>query len=608
MQAAGPLIHDIQAVVFALVAAGVVVAAEAAAIVLDRQAQGFAVLAQLQPDIFRVGVAQAVGKRLAGDLQQVDLLAGRQLESQAVELQVHLEIAATGELLGGRFELAHQPGIVDLQAEGGQQFAQLAVGIVHPFAQFGGDVLQGAHRFATAHQGLHAADLQLHVGQGLGQGVVELAGDDRALLEQQQAMVLFALALERQRGADQVGQGLDQFGFPGLRGMVVEEVRLELAQFAALVADAEALPADGLVALAAGAIADRADVPAAGAMQGDQLLRRGLQLALQAQRQAQPRQALLEAPDQLVQAFGVGQPRGQAAAALIQQLEGGIGLLQVVGLLPHQGFQGAVGLLDGLGHGVEAGGQLAQFVLGLVVDPHLELAATKTLGGLHQFLQRRDHAVLQLVQAQQQDEQGGEQRRALDQLLPGLLMFALALQQADELVQLFDEGQGQGLERRGVVPFQGRLQFVVPALLDLPVAAQQVGVGAVFQHGPERLAVEALLQALADTLDVFGAGAGGQLPAQVVGLHAHRARGIDGRRVALAEPGDQPGAQGTGQRQHGDQDHRQAGAGGQGAAQPADHGRGPQLSRLRMKERRAGMESSRGGWRWFCRRSLALYL
>ncbi|MNJ49082.1 hypothetical protein D3C77_442980 [compost metagenome] len=141
-------------------------------------------------------MAQAVGQRLAGDLQDVDLFAGRQFEGQVVDVQVHLEGTAAGEFLRRVLEALSQAGVVNLQAEGGQQFAQLAVGVVQPFAQLGGHTFEGFHRFATAHQGLHAADLQLHVGQRLGQGVMQLAGDDRALFEQQQAMVLLALALE----------------------------------------------------------------------------------------------------------------------------------------------------------------------------------------------------------------------------------------------------------------------------------------------------------------------------------------------------------------------------------------------------------------------------
>ncbi|MNJ68493.1 hypothetical protein D3C77_647470 [compost metagenome] len=75
-----------------------------------------------------------------------------------------------------------------------------------------------------------------------------------------------------------------------------------------------------------------------------------------------------------------------------------------------------------------------------MIDPSLELATAKALGRIHQFLQRADNAALQFVQANEQDDHGDEQGRALDHLLPGLFMFALALQQVDEMVELFDEG------------------------------------------------------------------------------------------------------------------------------------------------------------------------
>ncbi|MNE30687.1 hypothetical protein D3C80_1242190 [compost metagenome] len=156
--------------------------------------------------------------------------------------------------------------------------------------------------------------------------------------------------------------------------------------------------------------------------------------------------------------------------------------MQVQGLLQDLGLQGAVRLFDGFGHGVEAHGQLSQLIRGAIVDPGLEVAPAKALGCLHQLLQRSDHAVLQFVQANQQDDHGGEQGDALDHLLPGLLVLALALQQADEPVQLFDEGQGAGLKRRPVATDQGRMQCLVPVLLDLLVAALQVGIGTVFQH------------------------------------------------------------------------------------------------------------------------------
>ncbi|MNJ77759.1 hypothetical protein D3C77_753390 [compost metagenome] len=53
---------------------------------------------------------------------------------------------------------------------------------------------------------------------------MQLAGDHRALLEDQQAVLLLALAFQRQRGADQVGQRLDQFHFPRLGKAAIGEV------------------------------------------------------------------------------------------------------------------------------------------------------------------------------------------------------------------------------------------------------------------------------------------------------------------------------------------------------------------------------------------------
>ena len=66
--------------------------------------------------------------------------------------------------------------------------------------------------------------------------------------------------------------------------------------------------------------------------------------------------------------------------------------------------------------------------------------------------------------------------------MPALLLFALALQQVDELVQLFNEGQGLDLKIGGIAALQCRAQILVPLLLDLPVADLQRGGRAIFQH------------------------------------------------------------------------------------------------------------------------------
>ncbi|MNV60954.1 hypothetical protein D3C71_1534430 [compost metagenome] len=165
----------------------------------------------------------------------------------------------------------------------------MPVGVVQAVAQLVAYGFESLRAFAAADQGLQAADLQLHVGQCLGQRVMQFAGDGGALVEQQQAMFLLALAFERQRRTDLVGQRLDQRGFPGLRSAPAAEVGFQLAQVIALVVDAE----DGLLwvglAFAGGAIAARADLAGFAAMQSQQLLARGVDIVLQAQGQAQAR-------------------------------------------------------------------------------------------------------------------------------------------------------------------------------------------------------------------------------------------------------------------------------------------------------------------------------
>ncbi|MNF88913.1 hypothetical protein D3C84_714170 [compost metagenome] len=120
-----------------------------------------------------------------------------------------------------------------------------------------------------------------------------------------------------------------------------------------------------------------------------------------------------------------------------------------------------------------------------MVDPCLKITATKALGGLHQFLEGCDDSVLQLVQADQQDNDGGEQGHALDHLLPALLLLALALQQADELVQLFNEQRGLGQEGCCIAALQRRLQCFAPLVLDLPITHLQRSARAIVEHGFE---------------------------------------------------------------------------------------------------------------------------
>jgi len=83
---------------------------------------------------------------------------------------------------------------------------------------------------------------------------MQLAGDDGALIQQQQTMVLLALAFQRQRRADQVGEGLDQLVLPVLRAVAVDEVGAQFAEVVALVADRVDLQVGLVLTFAAGAI------------------------------------------------------------------------------------------------------------------------------------------------------------------------------------------------------------------------------------------------------------------------------------------------------------------------------------------------------------------
>lgn len=157
VQAACALLHDGQTMVHARVEAR----AEADAVVFDEQFDLFADLAQIQPGVLGLDMAGAIGERLASDLQQVDLFAGRELEGQPIDLQFAGEFAALGEFFHRVLEFLVEAAVLYLQAEGGEQFAQLPVGGVQAVAQFAADTVEHLGVFTAADQGLQAADLQL---------------------------------------------------------------------------------------------------------------------------------------------------------------------------------------------------------------------------------------------------------------------------------------------------------------------------------------------------------------------------------------------------------------------------------------------------------------
>jgi hypothetical protein len=78
MQAAGALFHDADAVMLA----GIEIKGDALAVIFYRQHDQFILLMQVNPGLLGAGVAGAIGQRLAGDLQQMDLLAGGQADGK----------------------------------------------------------------------------------------------------------------------------------------------------------------------------------------------------------------------------------------------------------------------------------------------------------------------------------------------------------------------------------------------------------------------------------------------------------------------------------------------------------------------------------------------
>lgn len=194
------LLHDGKPIM----AAAVLLRIKADAIVLDGDAHlAVGLAAQAHPGPLRLRMANHVGERLADDLQDVDFLVGAQRHVLQAVVQFDRHLAALAELGHGVPQRGFQARLVEAEAEGGEQFAQLPVGAVEAFAQFVEGVLDLLRRRLALEQGAQAADLDLQVGQRLCQRIVQFAGDGAALGEQGQAAFLFLL----QGQGEGAGQG-----------------------------------------------------------------------------------------------------------------------------------------------------------------------------------------------------------------------------------------------------------------------------------------------------------------------------------------------------------------------------------------------------------------
>ncbi len=129
IQAVGALAQDDQAIV----AGALLLGPDADAVVFDLDVDGAdAVLGQAQPAMLGLGVLDHVAQRLADDLQAVHFLVGRQWAVVELIVVLDQQPGVGAELLDGGLQGGFQPRLVDLDAEGGEQLAQLAVGRIEP--------------------------------------------------------------------------------------------------------------------------------------------------------------------------------------------------------------------------------------------------------------------------------------------------------------------------------------------------------------------------------------------------------------------------------------------------------------------------------------------
>jgi len=110
-----------------------------------------------------------------------------------------------------------EPRFVDLDAEGGEQLAQLAVGRIQSAVDLLHAVIQLRLTAFLLHQPLQTRQLQLLRGQRLGQRIVQLAGDHRTFFHQRQSGLLLPQLRQAQGSGEQIGQCRQQQGLPGLQ-------------------------------------------------------------------------------------------------------------------------------------------------------------------------------------------------------------------------------------------------------------------------------------------------------------------------------------------------------------------------------------------------------
>ena len=129
-------------------------------------------------------MADDIGECLANNLQNMDLSIGIQLVAEQVVLQLDLDSTTLPELGNGILERNAQARFADTQTKGGQQFTQLAIGTIERGTQHIRDLENIVGALAIDQVFFQSADLNLQIGERLGQRVMQLTCNNATLFQQ----------------------------------------------------------------------------------------------------------------------------------------------------------------------------------------------------------------------------------------------------------------------------------------------------------------------------------------------------------------------------------------------------------------------------------------
>ena len=395
----------------------------------------------------RRSVAHHVRQGLAHDLQHVHLLVRAELAGAELHRERHLQPAAGAVFARG---VLHQGGEVGRQAEaeGHQQLAQLAVGGADALAQVGQDRLRLGRARRVGERALQQADLDLHVGQRLGERVVQLARDHRALLLEREQALLLRTPRRAERHAHVARQGLDELALPVLQARAVGQRKAQHAVMVLAVAQRKAqqgrrqqrqrLPLRARPAGGAGILATLGSVRTRSHGRSDDR-RRGPGARLDADEGTlQSGDAVDVAQGRIV---GIGRARRlvEAGNGVVEQLQRAVAALQLGGLLGDALLEQMVVAGELVGHQVEGAADLAELVLAGVTHAHAEVAAGDAARGVEQAAERAQQRALQEHDHHQhhpQRDRGGEREDAA-QLVDAALV--LLPEHRDQAIDLADE-------------------------------------------------------------------------------------------------------------------------------------------------------------------------